>query len=103
MAIWRGGPFYENDDITLKGDFESDGVPQTPDAGSAKCTIYRKGSATPIVDGASASISGTIIFYKISDLVADEYVAYLTATFNQGADERTGEIRFLVKKKEGIW
>jgi hypothetical protein len=36
MSIWRGGPFYVNDDITLKGSFESDGVAQVPDAGSAK-------------------------------------------------------------------
>ena len=103
MSIWRGGPFYENDDITLKGQFVSDGEAQTPDAGSALCTIYRKGTTTAVVANLTASISGTTIFYKISDLTPDEYVAYITAKFNSGADERTGEIRFVVKKKTGVW
>lgn len=103
MSIWRGGPFFEDDDVTLKGKFESDGIAQVPDPGSGYCTIYRKGDDDPVVDHQPAGITGTIIYYKISDLEADEYVAYLTAKFNNGADERTGQITFLVKKKEGIW
>ena len=100
---WRGGPFFVDDDVTLKGQFKSDGTAQTPDAGSALCTIYLKGTDDPIVDGAEASISGTTIYYKESDLAAGEYVAYLTAKFNSGTDERTGEILFVVKTKGGIW
>jgi len=100
---WRGGPFYVGNDITLKGQFESDGDAQTPDAGTALCTIFRKGTDDAVIDEASASISGTTVYYKATDLTVGEYVAYLTATFNAGADERTGEIQFVVKTKGGIW
>jgi len=100
---WRGGPFFVGDDITLKGSFVSDGVAQTPDAGSAKCTIFLKGTDDAIVDDADASISGTTVYYKNSSFAVGEYVAYLTATFNSGADKRTGEILFVVKTKGGVW
>jgi len=100
---WTGGPFYKDDDITLKGQFESDGVAQTPDAGSGLCTIYQKGETAPIVNGEEAGISGKTIYYKYSDFLVGEYIAYLTAKFNSGADERTGEILFVVKAKGGIW
>lgn len=95
--------FYVGDDITLKGQFDSDGTTQTPDAGSAKCTIYKKGTVLPIVDNVAASISGTIIFYKTSSIAIGEYISYLTATFNSGADKRTGIIKFVVRLKGGIW
>ena len=100
---WTGGPFYKDDDITLKGQFESDGVAQTPDAGSGLCTIYKKDTTLPLVDGVAAGISGTTIYYKYSDFAVGEYIAYITAKFNSGADERTGEISFVVKAKGGIW
>lgn len=102
MAISRL-EFYVGDDITLKGQFESDGVSQVPDAGSAKCTIYLKGTTLPIVDDADASISGTTIYYKKTSFTVGEYVAYLTAAFNSGTDKRTGEIKFVVRAKSGIW
>ena len=95
--------FFVGDDITLKGNFESDGIAQTPDAGSAKCTIYLKGTTLPIVDNASASISGTTVYYQKTAFAIGEYIAYLTATFNSGADKRTGEIKFVVRLKGGIW
>ena len=103
MSRWRGGPFYENDDITLKCQFESDGTAQAPDTGTALCTIYKRGTDDPIVDAVTASISGTTISYKRADLAVGEYVAYITAKFNTGADERTGEIRFVVLDKGAIW
>jgi hypothetical protein len=95
--------FYVGDDITLKGQFESDGEEQTPDAGSAKCTIYKKGTVLPLVDNVAASISGETVFYKLATTTIGEYIAYLTATFNSGADKRTGEIKFVVRLKGGIW
>ena len=102
MSIFRG-EFFAGNDITLKGRFESDGVAQTPDAGSALIEIWKKDSSTAYLVETSASISGTTIYYKTSDLTVGEYVAYLTAKFNSGADERTGEIKFAVKAKSGIW
>ena len=102
MSIFRG-EFYVGDDITLKGKFESDGTAQTPDAGSALIEIWKKGTSSAYLSSTAASISGTTIFYKTSDITAGEYVAYLNAKFNSGADERTGEIRFNVKAKSGIW
>lgn len=108
MTIFRGD-FYVNDDVTLKGRFESDGEPQTPDAGSGLIEIWQKGKvdnngdAEAYLESTAATISGTTIYYKTSDLEVGEYVAYITAKFNSGADERTGEIKFAVKSKEGIW
>ena len=101
--MWRGGPFFANDDLTLKGEFVSDGVEQTPDAGTALCSIFKKGTTVAVVNGEAASISGTTVYYKYSDMEVGEYIAYLTAKFNLGADERTGEIPFVVKLKGGIW
>ena len=102
MSIFRG-QFYTGDDITLKGQFESDGVAQTPDAGSGLIEIWKKGSSSAYLTSTAASISGTTIYYKTADIEVGEYVAYLTAKFNSGADERTGEIKFSVKAKSGIW
>jgi len=102
MAIFRGD-FFAGDDVTLKGRFESDGVAQTPDAGSAKIEIWKKGETTAYLTSTSASISGATIYYKSSDFTVGEYVAYITAKFNSGADERTGEIKFAVRAKGSIW
>lgn len=102
MSIFRG-EFFVGDDITLKGKFESDGTAQTPDAGSALIEIWKKGSDAAYLVSTTASISGTTIYYKSSDFTVGEYVAYITAKFNSGADERTGEIKFAVKSKGGIW
>lgn len=103
------GEFYINNDITLKGKFENDGVAQTPDAGSGLIEIWQKGkvdeSGDPeaYLEETEATISGTTIYYKAINLEVGEYVAYITAKFNSGADERTGEIKFSVKSKEGVW
>ena len=102
MSIFRG-EFYVGDDITLKGQFESDGVAQTPDAASGLIEIWKKDSTSAYLASTAASISGTTIYYKTADITAGEYVAYITAKFNSGADERTGEIKFAVKAKSGIW
>lgn len=108
MSIFRG-EFYTSDDITLKGKFESDGAAQTPDAGSALIEVWQKGKVDDDGDpeaylaSTAASISGTTIYHKLTDVEVGEYVAYITASFNSGADERTGEIRFSVKVKGGIW
>ncbi len=97
------GEFFAADDVTLKGKFETDGTAQTPDAGSALIEIWKKGSSSAYLTSTAASISGTTIYYKAADITVGEYVAYITAKFNSGADERTGEILFTVKSKEGVW
>ncbi len=102
MSIFRG-EFFAGDDITLKGKFESDGTAQAPDVGSGLIEIWKKGSDTAYLTSTAASISGTTIYYKTSDITVGEYIAYITATFNSGADERTGEIKFAVKAKGSIW
>ena len=102
MSIFRG-QFFAGNTITLKGQFESDGTAQTPDAASAKIEIWKKGSSSAYLVETSASISGTTVFYKTSSIAIGEYVAYISAEFNSGADKRTGEIKFSVKAKSGIW
>lgn len=92
--------YYENDDVTLRGTFRIDGDSQTPDAGTLLVTIYKKGAEDPIVTGASGTIIGDQLTYKISNLAVGQYAAYLTAKYNSGADERTGVIEFMVRKKE---
>jgi hypothetical protein len=103
MPRWKGGPFFEGDTITLQGKFESDGQDQVPDDNTGKCSIFKKGVPTPVVNDEDAFLSGAKIFYIAHNLDTGEYICYLSATFNQGIDKRTGEIKFVVKAKSGIW
>jgi len=96
----RINQYYVGDDITFRGSFEIDNVPQTPDAGSAKVKIFKVGSTTPVVNETAAIIATTQIRYKYSPLVVGSFALFFYATFNSGADKRTGVIEFLVKKRE---
>ena len=91
--------YYENDDVTFRGAFEIDNVAQTPDSGSALVKIMEKGRTTPYLSQTSATISGTQILHKIMNLRAGIFRLFFTAKFNTGADERTGIIDFIVRKK----
>lgn len=93
--------YYEGDDITFRGQFNVDNVAQTPDAGSAKVKILEHGRTRPYLKETAASISGTQIYYKAADLRAGIFRLFFTATYNSGADQRTGTIDFIVRKKVG--
>ena len=91
--------YYEGNDITLRGEFDIDNTAQTPDASSALIMIKERTRSVPTLAETAAGIADTQIYYKISDLVAGVYRAFLTATFNSGADKRTGIIDYIVRKK----
>lgn len=92
--------YYVADDVTFRGSFEIDGVAQTPDSGSAKVQIWKVGSTTAVLTETAAEIATTQIRYKYTPLVVGTFTLFFYATFNSGADKRTGVIEFLVKKKE---
>lgn len=91
--------YYENDDVTFRGAFKISNVAQTPDDGTALIRVLEKGRNDPYLDEASASISGTQIYHKLTNLRAGIFRLFFTAKFNSGADERTGKIDFVVRKK----
>ena len=94
--------YYENDDITFRGSFKIAGVKQTPDAASALVKIMKKGYGkgyTPFLEESDASIALTQIYYKVANLEAGVFRLFFTASFNTGADQRTGIIDFRVRKK----
>jgi hypothetical protein len=92
--------YYVNDDVTFRGSFEINGVAQAPDSGSAKVQIWKVGATTAVLTETAAEIATTQIRYKYTPLVAGTFSLFFYATFNNGADKRTGVIEFLVKKKE---
>lgn len=92
--------YYVGDDVTFRGSFEIDGTAQAPDSGSAKVQIWKVGESTVIVAETAATIATTQIYYKYTPLVVGTFALFFYATFNSGADKRTGVIEFLVKKKE---
>lgn len=92
--------YYVGDDVTFRGSFEIDGVAQTPDPGSAKVQIWQVGKSTAVLVETAATIATTQISYKYTPLVVGAFALFLTATFNSGADKRTGIIEFIVRKKE---
>ena len=96
----RKQQYYVADDITFRGTFKIDGVAQTPDAGSAKVQIWQVDNTTAILAETAATIAGTQIRYQYSPLIVGQFALYLYATFNDGADKRTGVVEFLVRKKE---
>jgi len=94
--------YYENDDVTFRGSFKIVDTAQTPDAGSALVRVLEKGRGrgyTPYLAETAASIAATQIYYKLSNLRAGVFRLFFTATFNTGADQRTGIIDFIVRKK----
>jgi len=92
--------FYEGNDVTLRGTFEIDNVAQTPDAGSALIQIMERTRGIASLAETAASISGTQVYYKWSNLVRGVYRAFLSATFGTGADKRSGIIEFVVRRKD---
>ena len=92
--------YYVGDDVTFRGSFDIDGVAQTPDAGSAKVQIWKVGSGTVILAETAATIATNQVSYKYTPLVVGSFSLFFTATFNSGADKRTGVIEFIVRKKE---
>ena len=92
--------YYVGDDVTFRGSFKIDGTAQTPDASSAKVKICKLDQSTAVLSETTATISGTEISYKYTPLVAGTFALFFYATFNRGADKRTGVIEFVVRKKE---
>ena len=92
--------YYVGNDVTFRGSFEIEGVAQTPDAGSAKVQIWKVGSQTATLTETVAEIAGTQVRYKYTPLVVGSFMLFFDATFNTGADKRTGVIEFIVRKKE---
>jgi len=92
--------YYVGDDVTFRGSFDIDGVAQIPDAGSAKVQIWKVGTSTAILTETAATISIAQISYKYTPLVIGTFALFFSATFNSGADKRTGVIEFIVRKKE---
>jgi len=96
----RKNLYYVADDVTFRGSFEIVGEAQTPDTNSAKVQIWKVGSTTAVLAETTATIAGTQIRYKYTPLIVGSFALFFYATFNSGADKRTGTIEFLVKKKE---
>lgn len=92
--------YYVDDDVTFRGTFKIDGVAQTPDAGTLLVTVRQRGNETAIVAGVAGVIAGTQLRYKYTDLIQGQFALFFTADYNSGADQRTGIIEFVVKKKE---
>lgn len=92
--------YYVADNVTFRGSFEIDGVAQAPDSGSAKVQIWKVGSNTAVLAETAAEIATTQIRYKYTPLIVGSFSLFFYATFNSGADKRTGVIEFLVRKKE---
>jgi len=96
----REHQYYVGNDVTFKGTFKINGVAQIPDASSATASIYKLGETTPTVAETTAIISSAQLQYKYTPLVVGRYSIFLTCTFNTGVDKRTGQIEFVVRKKE---
>jgi hypothetical protein len=92
--------YYVNDDVTFRGVFKIDGEEQTPDPGTCLVTIMKEETSTPIVDNAAGDIAGQQLRYQFANMPVGRYAIFLTAKYNNGADERTGVIEFIVKNKE---
>lgn len=93
--------YYEGANITFRGAFEINNVEQSPDANSAKIKVMEKGRTIPYLDEVTATISGTQIFHKISNLRKGVFRLFFTAEYNSSADKRTGIIEFIVRRKKG--
>lgn len=96
----RKDKYYLGDIITFRGVFKIDGTEQTPDADSAKIQIWKKDALTATVAETAATISANQIQYKHTPAAAGEYTAFIYATFENGADKRTGVIEFIVLAKK---
>ena len=91
--------YYLTDDVTFQGRFNVDGVAQTPDADTAKALVMKKGESDATVEEIAATIVGTTISYKYTNVALGDYALFLYAKFSNGADERTGRIDFTVVSK----
>ena len=92
--------FYEGDSVTFRGYFHANGVEQIPDAGTGLAEVWKLGDDTVFLASTSATISGNYIEKKLSSLEKGTYIIYLTASYNSGADTRTGAIEFIVREKK---
>lgn len=93
--------YYEGDNVTFRGAFEINNEEQIPDAGSAKIQIIERGRTTPYLDEIAATIQGTQILHKVSNLRKGVFRVFLLAEFSSGADKRTGIIDYVVRSKTG--
>ena len=93
--------YYQGDNVTFRGAFEIDNEEQTPDAGSAKIKIMERGRNVPYLDEVAATIQGTQILHKVSNLRKGVFRAFLLAEFSSGADKRTGIIDYVVRTETG--
>lgn len=91
--------YYVGDAVTFRGTFKIDGVAQIPDAASARVTIYKAGTTTPVLAETGASIADTQLRYQYTPLVVGCFALFFTTTFNSGADKRTGVVEFMVRNK----
>jgi hypothetical protein len=96
----RVNTYYVADDVTFRGTFKIDGTAQTPVAGSATALVMEKGTNTPKVSSTAATISGTQLQYKYTNLVEGRFAIYFRAAFDSSADERSGVIEFVVRPRE---
>ncbi len=96
----RKHKYYVDDDVTFRGAFRIDGVDQTPDASSLTVTVRQRGNSTAIVEDVAGVIVGAQLRYFYQNLVQGQFALFFTADYNSGADQRTGVIEFVVKKKE---
>jgi hypothetical protein len=92
--------YWENDDVTFRGSWKIDGIAQTIDSGSGLIRIMERKHRIPYLPETSATISGTQISKKVTNLIKGTYRLFFTASFGSGADQRTGIIDFVVRTKE---
>ena len=93
--------YYEGANVTFRGAFEIDNEEQAPDANSAKAQIFERGRKVPYLDEITATIQGTQVLHKVSNLRKGVFRLFFTATFNTAADKRTGIIDYVVRAKTG--
>lgn len=95
----RRHQYYVGDDVMFRGVFKADCVELTPADNSVLVSVFQRGNLTPIIDNVAGSISGNQIRYFYENLPEGTYSIYLTATYNNGADQRTGVIEYVVYPK----
>ena len=92
--------YYIPDAPTFRGVFRIDGVAQTPDADSCTIKIMNKDDNDNVVFSGAGVISGTELQYQYTTTIAGTFAIFMTATYNSGADIRTGVIEFIVMEKK---
>lgn len=98
----RVNQYYVGDTVTFRGSFKIAGVAQTPDAGGATAKVmeYKESGSSEKKAATSATISGKQLQYKYAGLLVGRYALFFYASYNSGADTRTGVIEFVVKERQ---